>query len=262
VLFTEGHMPITETKKNDSIGGGSKDYKKIQNKKNEASICIKDFFDFLPLSVCYVSPTGMIENINSAFEGLSGLTETEAVGEYLPKFFLETEKIKKLLKKDITESIIENEEFTLITKREEEIVVNLSIAKKRNEQGSLSGYFLSIKDISAQKKIQQETEKKIKTRTRDLEESRRAVLNILEDTEYAKIEIEQERSRTQIILNNFLDGLLIFGSDKKIWSINPKAEEFLNIKREDAIGKTMVELGKITGIKELVGAAKKRRESI
>lgn len=255
-------MLVTEIKKNNLTDEDNKDSKKIRNNQNEASIYIKDFLDFLPLSVCDVSSTGIIENINRAFKEFSGFTAMEAVGEYLPNFFLETEKIKKLLKKALKESIIENQEFTLITKREEELAVNLSILTKKNERNNLTGYFLSITDLSAQKEIQQETEKKIKTRTKDLEESRRAVLNILEDTESAKIQIEQEKSRTQIILNNFLDGLLIFGLDKKMWSINPKAEEFLNIKREDAMGKTMVELGKITGIKELVGAAKREGKEI
>jgi len=251
-------MLITETKKNDPIEGANKELEKNQN---QTDIYIKAFLDFLPLSICYLSPTGMIENANRAFEGISGFTEMEVVGEYLPKFFLETEKIKELLKKVFTESIIENQEFILVTKKEEEVAVSVSIAAKKNGKDSLTGYFLSIADIGIQKGIQQETEKKVKIRTKDLEDSRLAVLNILEDTEAAKVEIEQEKIRTQIILNNFLDGLLIFGSDKKLWSINPKAEEFLKIKKEQVLGKTMIEFSKITGIK-LTRTVKNKNEKV
>jgi len=172
-------MLITETKKNDPIEGANKELEKNQN---QTDIYIKAFLDFLPLSICYLSPTGMIENANRAFEGISGFTEMEVVGEYLPKFFLETEKIKELLKKVFTESIIENQEFILVTKKEEEVAVSVSIAAKKNGKDSLTGYFLSIADIGIQKGIQQETEKKVKIRTKDLEDSRLAVLNILEDT--------------------------------------------------------------------------------
>jgi len=253
-------MPVIETKKIGQIKRTAKELESIQNVQNgqnEASTHMRDFLAFLPLSICDISSTGIIKNINKAFEELSGFAVTEAVGEYLPKFFIETEKVNELLKKILKENVIKDQELTLITKNEEEIAVSVSIAAKRNGKDSLIGYFLSIIDISAQKEVQQEIEKKIKARTKDLEESRRAVLNILEDTETAKIEIEQEKSRTQIILNNFLDGLLIFGSDKKLWSINPRAEEFLNIKREESLGLSIAELSKMTGIKLNSGTKRK-----
>jgi len=255
-------MSITETKNTDQTESAEEELKNIKDGSNEASAYMKDFLSFLPLSICDISPTGMIENINKEFEELSGFTMAEVVGEYLLGFFGEIDKVKRLLKRTEMEGIIKNQELILVTKERQRITVSVSFASKRDAQNNLTGYFVSITDISALKELQQQTEKKIKARTKDLEDSRRAVLNILEDTEAAKIEIEQEKSRTQIILNNFLDGLLILGSDKKLWSINPKAEEFLKIKRKEALGRSMAEIGEITGIKELASVTKKKDKKI
>ncbi|MEA3453123.1 MAG: ATP-binding protein [Patescibacteria group bacterium] len=253
-------MSIIRIKKDDKIRGEKKKLKRNKDNSREGNSYMRDFLTFLPLSICDVSPTGMIENVNKELEELSGFTLAEVAGEYLPKLFLRAQKIKELLEKSSEEDTIKNQELTLITKIGKEITVSVSVATRKDSDNNLSGYFLSITDISAQKAIQQQTEKKIKTRTKDLEESRRAVLNILEDTEAAKVEIEKEKTRTQIVLNNFLDGLLIFGSDKKLWSINPRAEEFLKITMEEVLDKTMEEIGEITGIKELANVKKIKKK--
>ena len=255
-------MPVAKTKKFNQIKNKEKEIEKSQNGLDEADAYIKDSLAFLPLSICDISPTGMIENINKSFEELSGFTKAEAVGKYLLDFFLEKDKIKKLLRKTETDRIVKDEELVLIVKAGRRIAVSVSSSSKKDFQNNLTGYFVSILDISIRKEIQEQTEREVKIRTRDLEESRRAVLNILEDTEAAKIGVEQEKIRTQIILNNFLDGLLIFGSDQRLWSINPKAEEFLKIKKEEALGLSMTELGKIAKIKELVVVAKRKNKEI
>ena len=93
-------MPVAKTKKFNQIKNKEKEIEKSQNGLDEADAYIKDSLAFLPLSICDISPTGMIENINKSFEELSGFTKAEAVGKYLLDFFLEKDKIKKLLNYD------------------------------------------------------------------------------------------------------------------------------------------------------------------
>lgn len=93
--------------------------------------------------------------------------------------------------------------------------------------------------------------KELARKTKELEDSRRALLNILEDTEAAKLRVEEERSKTQTIFDNFVDGLLIFNLDKELESINPIAEEFLGIRQEEVLGKSIAELEKKRPTKEL-----------
>lgn len=52
------------------------------------------------------------------------------------------------------------------------------------------------------------------TRAQELEDSRRALMNILEDVEEARQKAEEEKNKTQAIITNFADGLLMFDEEK------------------------------------------------
>ena len=103
-------------------------------------------------------------------------------------------------------------------------------------------------------------EDEAKVRTRALEESRRALLNILEDTEAAKFQAEEEKKKTNAIFNNFLDGLMMLDEHKKIELINPKAEELLDLKQTDIIGLSLKELGEINEAKALVRILRTKKQ--
>ncbi|MDO8639470.1 MAG: GAF domain-containing protein [bacterium] len=72
-----------------------------------------------------------------------------------------------------------------------------------------------------------------------------ALLNMLEDTEEARVQAEEERRKTEVIINNFSDGLLFFDKEDKLFLINPQAEIFFGIQSKDIIGKSILELGSL-----------------
>jgi len=72
---------------------------------------------------------------------------------------------------------------------------------------------------------------------KELENSRKALLNMLEDTEEARKEAEKEKEKTFTIITHFTDGLIFIGPDNRIQWINPRAERFLGINQADFIGK-------------------------
>ncbi|MFA6096795.1 MAG: ATP-binding protein [Candidatus Paceibacterota bacterium] len=75
----------------------------------------------------------------------------------------------------------------------------------------------------------------VKERTRKLENSKIALMNILEDFRRQKILTEDEQKKNLAIINNFPDGLLIFDNHNKLSIINKKAKEYLGISQLDYI---------------------------
>ncbi len=84
----------------------------------------------------------------------------------------------------------------------------------------------------------EEVEKKLE----ELEKSKIALMNILEDVEEARKKAEEEKNKTLAIVENFADGLLIFDKEKKLILINPQAEIFLGVEKEKVLGKSTQQL--------------------
>lgn len=225
---------------------------RLRDDLNDVTSYLNDFLAFLPSPFCGVTPSGLIGNLNKAFERFSGFDVSEALGERLDIFFEEKKEIADLLKKTEEREFVQNREAVFVTEKDKRIPVSLSCGAKRNERGELTGFFLSITDISELKELQKETEQKIKERTKDLKESRRALLNILEDTELARRQAETERNKAETIFHNFVDGLLILNQEQRLELINPAAENYLNIKKEDYLGRKISSFGERKDLKELL----------
>jgi signal transduction histidine kinase len=81
---------------------------------------------------------------------------------------------------------------------------------------------------------------------------RLALLNILEDIEEAKKIIEEERRKLQMIIFNFVDGLLFFDNEKTLRIFNPQAEKFFELKAIGIINRNISELQKFSKLKVLL----------
>ena len=114
-------------------------------------------------------------------------------------------------------------------------------------------------------------EKEIEVRTRELqgkvkesEQSRVALMNMLEDMEDLRRRAEEEKEKTLTIITNFADGLLFFDSSDDLALANPQIEVCFAVTKEDilsVIGKKISELEKVAGFKplvELVGGSLKK----
>jgi len=221
----------------------SKELKKTKEELADLQRYFEELFYFLPLSVCALNPLGIIISINKSLEVLSHYTSLEIVGEPVEILFLEKEKFKKeFLKEIIEKETIYRRKLILISKEKKEIPVSVSGSVRKDEKGNFLGYFLAITDITEIEEFQKELEKKIKLRTEELEQSKIALLNILEDIEEARRKAEEEKEKTLTIITNFADGLLVFDKENNLDLINLQAEKFLNVKENDVIGKSIQEL--------------------
>lgn len=228
---------------------------------------LNEFNTFLPLPVCSLNPIGIIIDINKAFKNLTNYDSLEIFNRPIQEFF--KENINDLLK-DVQIKGQKTKELTLISKDKKEILVNTSFSIRKDKEGNFIGYFVGFSDITELKRLQEDLEKKVKERTKELErvteertialireqalvkdlaqkakeleESRAALMDTLKDIEEARMVAEEEKIKTQTIITNLTDGLLVFNQENNVSLINPQAEKFFNIKAEEVIGKAILEL--------------------
>ena len=265
----------------------NKTEKLLKENLRELTSYIGDFWDFIPMPIILVNPLNIILSISKSFERMSGYNAYEIVGESLTKVIADKNLVEDLRKEIAKKEEILNQEALFLAKGGEEIKVNLSAKKRRDEKGDFIGYFLTIVDISEIKALQESLEKKIEERTRELEEakssleikvrartreikeladnlenkvkektvglvqSKEALINILEDVDEERKIAEEERKKTMAIIENFSDGLLVFDEENRLSLINPQAEDFFNVKTKDLIGKSVLELSIFPALKPL-----------
>ncbi|MDD5144585.1 MAG: ATP-binding protein [Candidatus Pacebacteria bacterium] len=234
-----------------------KELQGVKEDLNDLEGYMRDLSLFLPLAVCTINPAGIIVNINKAFERMTGYQTLEIVGEPLEGIFFEKELLKKTIISIGQEERAHLREVALTTKKEEKIPVALSIAARKDDKGSLIGCFVALTDISSEKKLREGLEKEVEDRTGELQNSRRALMNILEDVEESRKRAEEERNKTLAIIKNFSDGLIVLDFEKKVSLANPQAEKFFNIASKDVVGKNIFDLTGVPTLVNLIDILKK-----
>jgi len=243
---------------------------------------IHDLFVFSPLPICFVSPLGVILEANPAFEKISNFSFDEIIGESIEKLF-QKEEIENLTKDTFKKGLVKGREMELLPKRKKSLVCQVFTRIRKDEKGEVVGFFFGLFDLREIKKTEKElkesrtalmnmledteearkeAEKKtlqlwqktqvLKTRTKELEESRVALMNMLGNVKEARKKAEEERDKTNTIITNFADGLLVFDLENKLALINPRAEVFFKIKSREVIGKSVLELDSFPNLKPLI----------
>ncbi|OGZ18995.1 MAG: hypothetical protein A2175_01560 [Candidatus Nealsonbacteria bacterium RBG_13_42_11] len=120
---------------------------------------------------------------------------------------------------------------------------------------------LEAAKVNLEEKVKERTAE-LERRTEDLEKSRMALMNILEDTEESRKITEEEKNKTKVIINNFTDGLFVFDEKDQLSLINPQAEAYFGVKKEDLTSKTVSELDILSALQPLTSLLKKGMENI
>jgi PAS domain S-box-containing protein len=201
---------------------------------------ISDLFSFSPLPICFVSPLGVVLEINPAFEKTSGFSAEEIIGESIEKIFNKRE-IVLLSQETFLEGAVTGRELQLLKKEGSFLTVQLFTRVRVDEESRPIGYFLGIFDLS-----------EIKRTNEDLRSAQAALLNILEDSEEARKRIEEEKDKTQAIITNFTDGLFFFDRNHFLVLINPKAEEIFAVKDRKMIGRQITDLKTFPKLRSLI----------
>jgi len=152
--------------------GSKNSKKKIKTKEEIQGLesYIRDFWQFLPLPVCYINPVNIILDVDEVFSYFSGYQPAEIIGEDLGKLFVNPKKVEEIKKEILEKEIISNRELVFLTKDKKEIPVSISAMQRKDEKGEFIGCFFSLADISESKKFQEKLEKEIEKTTFDLKE--------------------------------------------------------------------------------------------
>ncbi len=96
------------------------------------------------------------------------------------------------------------------------------------------------------------TFEKMKIEKERAEKARIITLSILEEVKMTRNLAEAERNRTQSIIENLIDGLLVFDKKYRVSSINPQAENFLGKKSKEVVGKSIWDIKASPYLKPLI----------
>ncbi|MCH7828790.1 PAS domain-containing protein [Patescibacteria group bacterium] len=109
---------------------------------------------------------------------------------------------------------------------------------------------------------EKENPKTLKDQTKELEETRAALLNMLEDTEEARREAEEGKKRTELIIKNLSDGLLVFDAKGTLEIMNPYAEHLFKTEQAAVLQKSVQDLKTFPAFKELAELLGEKRGQI
>ena len=193
---------------------------------------IEEFSFFLPLAVCTINPRKVIVDLNESAKKITGFSEIDLIGEFANKLFENKELLDNFLEEATKKEVLKNQEMVLMTKNGGKIPVNASVAKRTDREGNFIGFFLALSDITEIKKLQEGLEEKVAERTKELERTKKSLINMLEDTEEARKKVEEEKNKTFAILSNLVDPIIVTDEKGALSLLNPAAEEVLGIKKE------------------------------
>ncbi len=205
---------------------------------------IESFWQFLPVAACYVTPAFNVLEVSRSLEELSGFDANALIGQRLDSWFFKPQEANIVKAALLEQGSVVHQETTLLTKDRQEIPVDLSATPRKDEQGNIVGYFFSFLDVSQLKKIEQQLQSKVRELekgTKELKDTRKSLMNILEDVGEERKKTEEERDRTMAIISNFADALILV-EQNKVTLVNPPAKELFDLTEAEVVGKSILDL--------------------
>jgi PAS domain S-box-containing protein/putative nucleotidyltransferase with HDIG domain len=109
---------------------------------------IKDIWSFLPTPITYLSPLGVILDLDKTLEDMLHCSKEELVGRFLADFALEREKIEELQELTFQRGFVHNYACTMKSNSDRVIPVSISTLLRKSREGEIIGYFAALTDIS------------------------------------------------------------------------------------------------------------------
>lgn len=103
----------------------------------------------------------------------------------------------------------------------------------------------NIRDITNRRKIEKLAEfktKELERLNKSQEETKKAMLNVMEDLKEAKTLLEVEKVKDEAMLTSIGEGIIAIDNDRKIIVINSAAEHMLGWNKKDLLGRNITDL--------------------
>ncbi|NJD69189.1 MAG: PAS domain S-box protein, partial [candidate division NC10 bacterium] len=101
-------------------------------------------------------PLGLITDVNRQMEALTGCSRDELIGTPFKRFFTDAEQAEKGIHLVLREGRVANYELTARAKDGRRTVVSYNASTFRDAHGRLQGVFAAARDITEQKKLEQQ----------------------------------------------------------------------------------------------------------
>lgn len=115
---------------------------------------INDIWQFLPIPILYLSPIGVILDVNRGLEELLHYPKDELLGRPLNEVFA-IHGGKRLLEATLSTSPVKDREVVFNNKEGKELVVSISTFPRRDEKDEIIGYFMAMVDITERKRSEE-----------------------------------------------------------------------------------------------------------
>jgi len=143
---------------------------------------IKDIWAFLPTPIAYISPLGVILDLDKTMEEMIHSSKEVLVGRLLADFFTDKDRIGELQRLTLESGTVRSFVCELKNNNDLRIPVSISTLVRRTRQGEIIGYFAAFMDISENKKIE-EILRETTTYQKEMLETARYLVESLDVTE-------------------------------------------------------------------------------
>jgi PAS domain S-box-containing protein/putative nucleotidyltransferase with HDIG domain len=116
---------------------------------------IKDIWAFLPTPIAYVSPLGVILDLDKTLEEMIHSSKDELVGRLLADFFTDKKRIGELQRLTLENGAVRGFFCELKSNSNLRIPITLSTLVRQTRQGEIIGYFVAFTDVSETKRIEE-----------------------------------------------------------------------------------------------------------
>lgn len=214
----------------------------VQN--NIEEITSEKIIDALPFSICITSKVFSILLANKSFLNLVGYAIPEILGENIDFLFSDKIVFDELRMRLKSESLV-NENGVLIKNKKGQfilssIVVSPIFFKKTESDHYIFVFFRPDYFQKIQTDIQSRLQE-LEQNTKSLDQTRMALINILEDADEDRRKAKAERDKTLSIIANLADGLMTIESNV-VTLINPVAKDFFSTTDKEVLGKSIDQL--------------------
>lgn len=200
---------------------------------------MEEFTSFLPLAVGVVSQEGVVVDTNEAFTQFTGYENSEAVGNPLSYFFVETDTLDNILT-SLNESpgTERQAKLTLKTGSGSEKTVRVTIGIRHDIDGKMSGYFIGISNVfesnppPAPKPIDKTLDEISEEQPEEAEPSE-------DNVEDAAESVIDQQDKNRAIIDGVRDGILVIDNEGVFDLINQRATEMLSLERDELSGKPL-----------------------
>ncbi|HUC90119.1 MAG TPA: PAS domain S-box protein [Patescibacteria group bacterium] len=217
---------------------------RIQSKNTEAKIAAsesryKRLFETAQDGILVLDAySGAILDANPLVEILLGYPKATLIGKHLWEIgaFADIAASKADFLKLQSKGSIHYENLPLQTKDGQ--VIDIEFLGNTYESGKDQVIQCNLRDIRQRKKFEKET----KRRALELEQHKKALLNLMDDWSTEKTKLEEAKAKDEAILSSVGDGLFVIDMEGKIILVNRAFEEMLGWKLTEVKGEAFAKV--------------------